>query len=111
MLSSMPLVLRRAAQLDFRRPQHEGNAKELNWSPIRPAEDSFFISSHNRLPSGTLASNVAIDMEVIGISLPDHHSSVSVLVHLYNACQRLRATQGKWLEMDRASGFCKEQIF
>ena len=92
-------------------PEHEANAKRMNLSPIKPAEDPAFIFNCNPLYCGSLAFNIAIDMEIAGIKLANHHLTIFAVAHLYNALQQTEVVQGKWPELDKIIELHIGQLF
>ena len=69
-------------------PVLKANAKKMDISPIKPAEDPAFAIKCNSLYCGSLAFNIAIDMEIAGIKLANHHLTIFAVAHLYNALQQ-----------------------
>ncbi len=92
-------------------PEHEANAKKMNLSMIEPAEDPAFIFNRNPLYCGSLVFNIAIDMEIAGIQLANHHLTIFAVAHLYNALQQTKVVQGKWPEMDKIIELHIGQLF
>lgn len=82
-------------------PEHKANAKKLDLRTIKPADDPAFAYNHNPLYCGTLAFNVAVDMEIAGLALANHQLTIFAIAHLCNACQQTKNLKGKWPEMDR----------
>ena len=92
-------------------PEHEANAEKLNLSFITPAEDPAFIYKSNPLYCGSLAFNIAIDMEIAGIKLANHHLTIFAVAHLYNALQQTNVVRGKWPELDKIIQLHIGQLF
>ena len=91
--------------------EHKANAKRMDLSPIKPAEDPAFIFNCNPLYCGSLAFNIAIDMEIAGIKLANHHLTIFAVAHLYNALQQTKVVQGKWPELDQIIELHIGQLF
>ena len=92
-------------------PEHEANARKMKLSLIEPAEDPAFIFNRNPLYCGTLVFNIAIDMEIAGIKLANHHLTIFAVAHLYNALQQTKVVQGKWPEMEKIIELHIGQLF
>lgn len=81
-------------------PQHRETAKKLNIRPIEPNPELTYIFTRNPVYCGTLAFNVAVDMEEAGVALANHHLTIFTMSHLYNALQQTGLLKGRWPEMD-----------
>lgn len=81
-------------------PKHRETAKKLNIRPIEPNPELTYIFTHNPAYCGTLAFNVAVDMEEAGVALANHHLTIFTMSHLYNALQQTGLLKGRWTEMD-----------
>lgn len=81
-------------------PQHMETAKKLNIRPIEPNPELTYIFTRNPVYCGTLAFNVAVDMEEAGVALANHHLTIFTMSHLYNALQQTGLLKGRWPEMD-----------
>lgn len=92
-------------------PEHQANADKLELSLIKPAEDPAFIYNSNPLYCGSLAFNIAIDMEIAGIRLANHHLTIFAVAHLYNALQQANVVRGKWPELDKIIQLHIGQLF
>ena len=92
-------------------PEHKANAERMDLSPIKPAEDPAFVFNSSPLYCGSLAFNIAIDMEIAGIKLDNHHLTIFAVAHLYNALQQTRVVQGKWPELDKIIELHIGQLF
>ena len=78
------------------------NFRKMNLhEPIQPAAEGSFLISHNPLYCGTMAFDLALNMEKAGITLANHHCSIFAISHLYNALQQTSIMQRRWPEMDK----------
>ena len=77
------------------------NIKRIGLDPIKPNSNASFIYTHNPLHCGTMTYNLAIRMEEVGIALANHHVSVFLIAHLYNALRQTEVVHGKWPEMEK----------
>ena len=93
----------RARGHEFTEPPKEikENIKRIGMDAIKPNPDASFIYTHNPLHCGTMTYNLAIRMEEIGIALANHHVSVFLIAHLYNALRQTEVVHGKWPEMEK----------
>lgn len=83
-------------------PQHIlDNAKKIGIRQIEPAIDESFIYTQNPLYCGTLAFNLATNMEEAGITLSNHHLVIFAVSHIYNALQQTGILKAQWPDMDR----------
>lgn len=69
--------------------------------PIQPNKDSNFMHTHNPLLCGTLAFQLALNREQAGISLANHHVSIFVVAHLYNALRQLEVLEERWPDIEQ----------
>lgn len=77
------------------------NAKKIGIRQIEPAIEDSFIYTQNPLYCGTLAFNLAVNMEEAGITLSNHHLVIFAVSHLYNALQQTGILNAQWPDMDR----------
>ena len=68
--------------------------------PIQPNKDSNFLHTHNPLYCGMLAFQLAINREQAGLSLANHHASIFIVAHLYNALRQLDVLEERWMDME-----------
>lgn len=92
-------------------PEHKANAEKMDLSLIEPAEDPAFVFNCNPLYCGSLAFDIAIDMEIAGIKLANHHLTIFAIAHLYNALQQTQVVQGRWPELDKIIELHIGQLF
>lgn len=77
------------------------NAKKIGIRQIEPAIDDSFIYTQNPLYCGTMAFNLAVNMEEAGITLSNHHLVIFAVSHIYNALQQTGLLNAQWPDMDR----------
>ena len=63
------------------------------------------------LYGGTLKFSLALDMEMAGITLADHHSTIFAMAHLYNICRQTETIHGECPEPDRIIQLHIGQLF
>lgn len=76
--------------------------------PVMPHEDN---SLQNPLHCSSLALDLALSMQDLGISLANHQHAIFMIAHLYNALQQLDVTEISWPSMDRCIEMQKGPIF
>ncbi|KAL9623429.1 MAG: hypothetical protein Q9160_002322 [Pyrenula sp. 1 TL-2023] len=91
--------------------EHKRNAQNLNLKPIRPSYGLNFTMTHNPLCCGALALKLLTNVEEAGIALSNHHLSIFVTAHLYNALRQLDLTQIQSPEFERIVDLHKGAIF
>ena len=76
--------------------------------PVMPHEDD---SLQNPLHCSSLALDLALSTEDLGISLANHNHAIFMIAHLYNALQQLDVTGTSWPGMDKCIAMQKGPIF
>lgn len=90
--------------------EHVEIAKRLNLEP-RLNEDTQFLLNFNPLYAGTAAFNLALEPEEAGVGLANHHMSIFVTAHLYNALRQQKLIDIRWPTLDRIIALQKGPMF
>lgn len=78
---------------------------------IRPAPADDFSATHNPLFCGGQMLKLLLVYSEAGLALENHHRSIFVTAHLYNAARQLNMLDEPWPVMDRVIELHKKAIF
>lgn len=92
----------RAKEKGYSDPSPEDTAmfKTFNLQPVPPPEMKDFIYVCNPIYCGFKAFEIALDVEQLGMGLTNHHQTVFLVAHLYNAVRQAGLLEEAWPEMD-----------
>lgn len=79
---------------------------------IHASPDDEFVRRNSPLYSGSLMLKLLLGYHSAGLSLSNHHLSIFVVAHLYNALRRLHLLEGlEWPVMERVMKLHKRALF
>ncbi|KAI1413630.1 hypothetical protein F5Y13DRAFT_198447 [Hypoxylon sp. FL1857] len=70
--------------------------KQMNLGLIQPAPADDFAITHNPLYSGSAMLKLLLTYQEAGLTLANHHLSIFIAAHLYNALRQLRMLDQEW---------------
>ena len=85
--------------------------RDLKLHGIKPAADGAFLYTHNPVYCGTMVFNLDIDLEQAGFGLANHHVSIFLAAHIYNALQQTKLIRRQWPEMEKMIHLHMRTIF
>lgn len=92
------------ASWEAENPVYGANLRKFGNKRLRavmPSPDTNSLLDANKLNEGTLLLDVASMAEEAGVNLANHHLSIFVMAHLYNALHQLKVFDLHWPELDR----------
>jgi hypothetical protein len=90
----------KAKGIGFAPPELRKTIKEFDFQHIEPSSIPSFIYAANPIFCGMRIFELALDMEHAGLALENHHQSIFVVAHLYNAMLQTGLLKIRWPEMD-----------
>lgn len=93
--------LMKARGIDFAPPELQTKIQQFNIETIKPSTIPSFIYAANPIYCGLRSFELALDTEYVGLALANHHQSIYLVAHLYNAMLQTDILKIRWPLMDR----------
>ena len=100
--------------LDEPPPEFKEALEEMNKNGgmhIKVHSDGNLLFNRNPAFCGTIATDLAMNLERAGIDLVNHHQTVFALAHLYNAAKQLSGLKESWPSLEKIMQLHIVQIF
>ncbi|KAI1144327.1 hypothetical protein F5Y05DRAFT_418364 [Hypoxylon sp. FL0543] len=92
-------------------PEMQTAVERMSQDLIKPEPAIDFAVTHNPLYSGTAMLKLVLEHQEAGLALANHHLSIFVVAHLYNALRQLKMVEQEWPLMEHIIKLHKRALF